>query len=1112
MQTLSNNFFSLGPTCGACGLHNNAEKKCMAAKGSFAATFAFISDHPEKKDVKKGEIWSDRKTDWALDQAGISISECYFTSLIKCSVSDPDKINDEHVSACLYYLLQELAVVKPRVIFVTGKRAFMTLTKVPLRGGLGTARGASYPINLGWGECHVIPTWKPGFADFKVSAANDVVADLLSGRAIVSPPRKTNYRWVNDPAELIDVVDMIVDKRKNRALRYGAVALDTETTNKVQKGWPMAAYLPANNIGTIQIGWDNGEAIAVPVVRNDSVFNNPFNMKVLVAQMHRILSTVPVVGQNYKYDELYFRTKLGLSTRFFMFDTMLANHFMFCGSMPNDLGFMVSRHLGWRSHKRDIEAALAAMPDEERSYGALPQKVVTDYGCGDVDGTLQLFAWLRQKMREEDYSRYRKETTIVYDNMLTAFMERTMGPWRAITDMEFAGALVDTEVLPEVTAELKQRMDEAFERISSTPPYMVWLTDHTTDNPKRRKYKKKSAYKIVCSACNTETPTTDNKAKQCPVCRSVASVKRFMQNTDEFVVNYDEPETVTKHINLNSPSQVSDFFYNPRYLGLQQIPKMEGSTDKTARAEHIRLCDKAGKVVHVQVLEAIGEYAKASKLYTAYATKLSDYMMVTEESGYKSGQATSEFEVCTGVNYVHTNVKQNGTYSGRLCFSENTRILTDRGELRVADLLSDGSLPYHVYTHKGNWKRISHVIYKGREQLFRIETRDGVIECTRGHRLWFEGWVSAGELIDSFRLRGHGQRNNVAEDHFVLRVTDLGVQDVWDISVEDDHSFYAQGMFHHNSTVKPSLHVIPRTSRIKSLFVSRFGKDGLIGQADLAQAEVRGFVIETGDENLRDAFINGEDPYVKTAAEVLRLTVVSEEVRQDFKSVILGILYGRGAAAVAEQTKRQVDYIKSVISQFFSSKPKIPLWVNARHDFAHKHRCTITRFGRIRPLIDELAVDDFGMINHAENVAINHPIQGMVGDIGIDSVSRIHYRLRREGFRSLVFNTVHDSIIVDIYVPEVLGVLQIIWEELYEKLPFYFPWINVPFTIDLDIGPSWGQKAGVKMDGRTLQLSAPPATIGSVLERLKLHFSSMAMGDDMSFDEQKGKLKVKVTL
>ena len=38
--------------------------------------------------------------------------------------------------------------------------------------------------------------------------------------------------------------------------------------------------------------------------------------------------------------------------------------------------------------------------------------------------------------------------------------------------------------------------------------------------------------------------------------------------------------------------------------------------------------------------------------------------------------------------------------------------------------------------------------------------------------------------------------------------------------------------------------------------------------------------------------------------------------------------------------------------------------------------------------------------------------------------------------RSVLFNTVHDSTILDIYIPELLEVMKIVNEELYSKLPY----------------------------------------------------------------------------
>lgn len=1099
--------FALGPTCESCGLYRVAEKKCMASRGnSLDATYAFINDTPAKIDAVKGYQWADRKLEWALEQAGIEESQCYFTSLIKCAVRDI-KPSDSQISACLYYILQELAVVRPKVIFVTGKQSFQVLTKHMLRGGLGTARGSTYVANMPWGKVHVVPTWTLSFAQFQERAANDLVADLFCGKALISPARKTNYEWVNSPEALVDRVDYIIDAHRSGKLQYGVVAVDSETTNLLKKGTSLASYSLKNNIGTVQICWADGEAIAIPVVRPDSAFNNPTNMRVFRTQLGRILNEVPVVGQNYKYDELYFRVKLGLRTRFMVFDTMLAHQFMYCGSMPNDLGFIASRHLGWRSHKRDVDAALEAMDESIRCYGWLPHEVVTAYGCTDTDATLQSFGVFRSNMLKEDYSKYRNETTIIYPNMLKAFTERVMFPWRALVDMELEGATIETALIPEVTAELEASMETATSAFTNTPPYAVWILDHTRENPKRKKYKKQSVYYLTCMSCGhvEQVEKGTKTTPPCAVCRGGTAVKRKMENTSEYTINYDEPEQVVDHLNLRSPPQLSKYFYDKRYLGLPTIPKKEGSTDKHVRKAIIEMFgNRDDKQIHVRSVQAVGEFMAASKLHSAYAVRIDDYLFVKSDGIYTSGDATSEFECNTGANRMHTNYKQHGTKSGRLCFSESTKILTDKGELTLSEL---GSGTYLVRTHLGNWKPITHVYYKGMENMYRITTSDGFIECTMGHRIWHQHeWMSAGKLIAHCMNQPEG-------DRYVVSVEPLGEQNVWDISVEDDHSFFAQGMFHHNSTTDPSLHTIPRESRIKTMYVSRFGEDGLIGQADLAQAEVRGFVIETGDKALRDAFARGEDPYILTAAEVMNLAVanVTKEIRQDFKSVILGMLFGRGAVAVAEQTGRAVDYIREIIADFFRKKPQIKEWQRRMHDFAHKHRCTITRFGRIRPLRDELRGDDPSMTNHAENVAINHPIQGMVGDIAIDSVARINYRLRREGLRSVLFNTVHDSVIVDIFVPELMRVVTILWEEFFALLPTYFPWINVPFNIDIDIGPSWGEKASLKMTDNSLTLESNPARIHEVTRRLRRHFEVNVTGPTF-FNSEKNKLSTVLTL
>lgn len=892
-----------------------------------------------------------------LVESGIDINDCYFTSLLKCSLPNGVEGTSEQASLCLGYILTELMAIKPKILFVSGRLAFKTLTKIDTKDSIGKLRGMVYKINMPWGEVGVVPTWTPGYAMHKEAAAQDIISDIMTGIAYLAPPRKTNYECVNDPDRLIEVVDHILRLYDSGGIKFGFIAIDTESTNIITEKVSPVPYPTKHNIGSIQICWNPGEAIAIPIIRSDSVFNNEFNIVVLRNQLARILSRIPVVGQNYKFDESYFNVKLGLKTEHFVFDTMLGHHFMHGGSLPTNLGFMTSRILGWPSHKRDIEAELDAMPEEVRSYSRLSVNTLLNYGCRDADCTLHIAHHLIEKMKQTTYENF--GVPVVYSNMYEAFMARVMFPWRAILDIEERGAPIDVDKMPEVSADLERRMNDAYAVIYESAPHAAWLIDHTVPNPKRRTYVKKASYYYQCDKCSHTEQLGDStkrpKGLKCSKCSSDVKSRWKMVNTDQFTLNDSEPETITTPINLRSPKQVGEFFYSPKYLGFPHNEDLEGSTDKAARAFYLDYSEKRGLEVHARILLAVAEYNKASKLYTAYATKLPNYLFLQSEETARSTEVTSRFEVNTGINHVHTNYFQDGTVSGRL------------------------------------------------------STRD------------------------------------------------------------------------------PSLHTIPRKSTIKKLFISRFGKYGLVLQNDLSQAEVRAFVIETGDDSLRDAFIAGVDPYIKMASNTysVPLEKVTDDMRQDNKSIVLGLLFGRGATAISEQIKKDVNTVRGIISNFFGGMPKLKRWIDSQHRFVERWKCAVSRFGRIRPLVDQIDADDDEMLNHARNISVNHPIQGMVGDLCIDSVARIEYAMRSRGLKSVIFNTVHDSTIVDLYIPEILQVMPLIREEMFTKLPEYFPWITVPFAIDQELGLSWGQSVKASVKDNILTISGDPGTLHQIMLRIK---------------------------
>jgi len=104
---------------------------------------------------------------------------------------------------------------------------------------------------------------------------------------------------------------------------------------------------------------------------------------------------------------------------------------------------------------------------------------------------------------------------------------------------------------------------------------------------------------------------------------------------------------------------------------------------------------------------------------------------------------------------VYSRFNQTRTVIARLsCVSGSTILDTSNGSVRIADLdLSDGR-NYTIETHRGRQRRILRRFYKGREEMFDVETEDGrKITCTAKHRfLTPQGWRALGDLGAGDRL------------------------------------------------------------------------------------------------------------------------------------------------------------------------------------------------------------------------------------------------------------------------------------------------------------------------------------------------------------------------
>lgn len=93
------------------------------------------------------------------------------------------------------------------------------------------------------------------------------------------------------------------------------------------------------------------------------------------------------------------------------------------------------------------------------------------------------------------------------------------------------------------------------------------------------------------------------------------------------------------------------------------------------------------------------------------------------------------------------------------CITGNTKIITDKGLLRVRDICPEKfgyvDLSYvsnlHVLSHKGEWKRIIGSVNKGKLETWKIQSEYGTtLKCTPNHKLYtLKGWMTVKEIVET---------------------------------------------------------------------------------------------------------------------------------------------------------------------------------------------------------------------------------------------------------------------------------------------------------------------------------------------------------------------------
>lgn len=283
----------------------------------------------------------------------------------------------------------------------------------------------------------------------------------------------------------------------------------------------------------------------------------------------------------------------------------------------------------------------------------------------------------------------------------------------------------------------------------------------------------------------------------------------------------------------------------------------------------------------------------------------------------------------------------------------------------------------------------------------------------------------------------------------------------------------------------PNLQNIPNKGGglVKRCYVSRFGDEGVILQADYSQIELRVAACLFKEPTMIDAYIRGDDLHTLTAIAISKLSKdrfkalpkdAAKGWRTRAKRVNFGVLYGGGPPALVSTLGKDGVFItqkeaEDLIETYFEARPALKRNMDKLMESV-KRLGYLEAFTGHRRRVPEVFSQDEQIVARALRQSVNFPVQCGAAQMTNMAMVLIQRRMDEMQLRSKMILTVHDSIVFDAHVDELVDV-GLLAKEVMENLPSIsesvlpgldWSWLNVPIIAELEVGFTWGTGVELK--------------------------------------------------
>jgi DNA polymerase-1 len=226
--------------------------------------------------------------------------------------------------------------------------------------------------------------------------------------------------------------------------------------------------------------------------------------------------------------------------------------------------------------------------------------------------------------------------------------------------------------------------------------------------------------------------------------------------------------------------------------------------------------------------------------------------------------------------------------------------------------------------------------------------------------------------------------------------------------------------------------------------------------ADYSQIELRVLAHISQDENLLQAFREGQDIHAATAAQLFDIEpgAVDKNQRRIAKTVVFGVIYGISSFGLAQRTDLSRSEAKALIDALFARFPGIRTYIDATLEQGRRDGYVESLFGRRRSMPE---LNGKGpRRSAAEREAINAPIQATAADIMKLAMIRVVREMQHRKLQTRLLLQVHDELIFEAPETEASTVQQMVREVMENVYT-----LAVPLKVDVERGRNWEEMENV---------------------------------------------------